>query len=411
MAERISFAVKDYTVMPSPYPTDSSLSKVRFFVQTSAVPAELTHWMSTNPREQNLGSEVAQAIAASLRSDTHDFHLKNRGILLAAKSIDFAPSSEGSSDGVATLVFENENLHGNIDGGHTLRLILAAQQEGSPLPEQYVEFEVMTGLENIISVAEARNTSVALDMRSMEELKGSFEVLKKIFGDVEIEGDRFFDRVELKMNQQQEEDNRIDIRTLISIILMFNGELFGIGKEAIGDKSVAQMYGKPEAALHKYLELGGGDSAKRDASIEKMTPILVDIIKLWDAIEREVAANKKYAALPFAKRLKNPKTLFSNAPLPVTVPKSVMYPIISAFRTVVSVDEDGNYSWSISPWKVFDRVKGTLLSLLMDTMKTTRNNPNQMVKAPFQWTYFAGGMYNEVLKIEHENLESQLDKK
>lgn len=400
MAERISFAVKDYTVMPSPYPTDSSLSKVRFFVQTSAVPAELTNWMSTNPREQNLGSEVAQAIAASLRSDTHDFHLKNRGILLAAKSIDFAPSSEGSADGVATLVFENENLHGNIDGGHTLRLILAAQQEGRPLPEQYVEFEVMTGLENIISVAEARNTSVALDMRSMEELKGSFEVLKKIFGDVEIEGDRFFDRVELKMNQQQEEDNRIDIRTLISIILMFNHELFTVGEKAINDNSIVQMYGKPEAALRKYLELGGGDSAKRDASIERMAPILVDIIKLWDAFEREIAANKKYAALPFAGRLKNPKTLFSNAPLPATVPKSVMYPIVAVYRTVVSVDANGNYSWSVSPWVLFDAIKDSLLLRLMQIMKTTRNNPNQMVKAPIQWSYLAGAVYNEMLKME-----------
>ena len=120
-------------------------------------------------------------------------------------------------------------------------------------------------------------------------MKGSFNVLKSIFSDVEIQGDRFFNRVELKMNQQLEEQNHIDIRMLISVLMMFNQELFSVPQNpAEKDNSPVQMYGNKEAALKKYLSLGGGSSDKRDEVIRSMSPIMIDILNLWNTIEREL---------------------------------------------------------------------------------------------------------------------------
>ena len=200
--------------------------------------------MTTNPREQNLNSQVAKAIAASMREDHKEFHLRNRGILFSAKEIQYSPTPGKEGSGTILMVLEDHALHGNIDGGHTLRLILKAQEEGASLPEQFVEFEVITGMSSATAIAEARNTSVALDMKTLEEMKGSYEVLKEVFGDVEIHGDRFFDRVELKMNQMLDEKNSIDVRNLISILLMFNKSLFSTEDDlSLMDSHPIQMYG------------------------------------------------------------------------------------------------------------------------------------------------------------------------
>lgn len=331
--EKINIPVKCYTETPCPYPGTYGPYKARFLVALKDVPVALTGWMSTNPREQNLTSAVAKAISASILEDSRNFHMKNRGILLSAKTIEFTPIAGKTTDGQVSIVFVDPSIHGNVDGGHTLRMILAAQNEAA-LPEQYVEFEVMIGLDDLVSVAEARNASVALDIRSIEELKGSFNVWKFLLGDVEIDGNRFFDRVELKMNQRLEERNHIDIRTLISIMLVFNEDVFPNPEGILGlDEMPVQIYGNPEATLKKFLMLGGGDPQKRDASILKMSPIVKDIVILWDTIEKELPLVKKkqYSQYKFATRLKEPKAMFSNAPIAYAVPQSIIFPVVAGY--------------------------------------------------------------------------------
>lgn len=397
----ITIPVKEYTEMASPYSKDGYPTKVRFYVRLNDIPDTLIDWMSTNPREQNLNSTVAKAIAASIRQDTQDFHLKNRGILLSAATSSFTPTKAGSKNGQVELTFDKESLHGNVDGGHTLRLILAAQAE-KDLPEQYVEFEVLVGLKDILPIAEARNTSVALDMRTMEEMKGSFDVLKDILGNVEIQGDRFFDRVELKMNQQLEEANHIDIRTLISIILMFNQELYPLPEDGkLGMRELpVQMNGNPEVALKKYLALGGGDAEKRNESIQKMAPIMKDIILLWDTIEREfpLVKEKQYQKLTISQRKKAPVTVFSNAPMKYTVPQSLMFPVVGAFIVLVKVNDDGSYAWTNNPLDAWTATKEHLVTSFLDSMKSTRNNLNSIAKKSIFWQYF----YQFVLGYRYE---------
>lgn len=399
--EKVTMPVKGFTRMASPYAGAKGPDKVRFFVRIGDVPAAIENWMATNPREQNLKSQVSKAIAASIREDTRDFHLKNRGVLLSAQSAEFTQNPDAAGEGSVTLTFTKPELHGNVDGGHTLRLILAAQEEGET-PEQYVEFEVLVGVEDLLPIAEARNTSVALDMRSLEEMKGSFDVLKAILGDVTIQGDRFFDRVELKMNQQLEEQNHIDIRMLISVLLMFNQELFPIPKKATADvNSPTQMYGNKEAALTKYLSLGGGDAEKRNEAIRKMAPILTDIPKLWDTIERELPEvnARKYSRLPFVERAKSPVGTFSNAPLKYIVPQSIMYPFMAGFRALVQVDDDGAYSWKESPLEAWADCKQAMVTSLFDTLKGYKGNPTMPARKSLYWRSY----YQHVLLYLYRN--------
>lgn len=389
----ISIPVKGFSVASAPSGDASLPQKARFFVRIGDVPTNLTEWMSTNPREQNLGSSVAQAISASIRADTKDFHLKNRGVLMSAESMIFEADKDDKTarNGQATITFTDPALHGNVDGGHTLRLILAAQESDDVLPEQYVEFEVITGLTDLLPIAEARNTSVALDMKSMEAMKGSFDVLKSILGDCLIGGDRFFDRVELKMNEQLEEKNSIDIRHIIGILLMFNKTLFPNSPVKDYHSGPHTLFGKPEMALTRYLSLGDGDPEARRQEIEAMAPILLDILTLYDIIERELplVAEKKYAKFPFATRRKTPKALFSNVDLLYTVPRSIVQPIVAGMRGFADIGQDGKYYWQSDPFECWASKKDSYLQTLMDSIKSQKNDPTRAAKFPFYWHGYA----------------------
>ena len=125
--------------------------------------------MDTNPRDQNLDTNVARAIRASLVEDNKSFHLWNRGILLSASRVTYDNRS-----GLARIVFEDPQIHGDIDGGHTLKIILREKEQllakGQALPEQYVEIEIIVGVTSPEDLAEARNNSVAVNVKSLEEL-------------------------------------------------------------------------------------------------------------------------------------------------------------------------------------------------------------------------------------------------
>lgn len=386
---KIAFPASCFMPMANPYKDPELPRKWRFFVHVKDIPAGLLEWMQTNPREQNLNSDVAKAIAASVRENSHEFFLRNRGILLSADAIYFSPSPLDSRRGEVALELTDPSIHGNIDGGHTLRVILAAQQElGDKLPEEYIEVEVITGLKSAVTVAEARNASVALDVKSLEEMKGSYAVLKDVFLDWVLDGDRWFDRVEVKMNQQKDTDNSIDIRSLISMLLMFNQDLYPVSSESdFNDGFPIQMYGGKEAALKKYLVLGGGTSEGRDAALRKMAPIMRDIVALWDKIERDMATDNKktFSRYPFATRRKAQKALFSQADLDCTLPQALVYPVLSAFRVLVTMDDQGNYEWRNDPFAIWENAKVSIYTYIVNDLKSFKGNVNSIVKNVSTW--------------------------
>lgn len=183
MAIRKTMYVRENSFRKLDDPFNSKSKKFLFYVKVSDVPEGIP--MATNPRDQRLTSGVAQAIKESLESNDGYFHLKNRGIVLSAKSCTYNNKTKE-----VTINFTDETLHGNIDGGHTYKIICEHQNEAL---DQFVQFEVMTGVEDIIErLAEARNTSVQVDEKSMAELQQKFDPIKE-----GLEGMPFFTRIAL----------------------------------------------------------------------------------------------------------------------------------------------------------------------------------------------------------------------
>jgi len=161
---KLTIPVKSFRKFEDPFSQEDKgnrPTKYRFYAQVADIPMELLDWMETNPRDQNLESDTSKAIRESLLDDqTPYFHLWNRGILISAGKVSF-----DNRKNVAELFLDDEQIHGNIDGGHTLRIILSCHEmlknkELEKLPNQFVEVEVITGLSSPEELAEARNTSI-----------------------------------------------------------------------------------------------------------------------------------------------------------------------------------------------------------------------------------------------------------
>ena len=348
--------------------------KYVFYTKVGDVPEGIP--MATNPREQKLTSAVAKTIEDSLMSNDGYFHLKNRGIVISAGKVSF----NNRTDEV-TLEFDDDSFHGNIDGGHTYRIICEHKDDNL---DQYVQFEVMTGVEDIIeSLARARNTSVQVDEKSMAELANKFDPIKE-----GIEGMPFFNRIAFKQNQIEVNDETgknfkmIDAREIVSIINMFDIDKYDEKTHP------TQAYSSKASMLTLYL--------KDPEHYRRFVNIMPDIFDLYDAIEMEFAdaynstggryGRKKYAGYKDGKVVG--KSKFCLRDLFYKIPDGLMYPTIAAFRTLVVYNANTEkYEWlnGEEPIKVWERCKESLTSKVMNLASSIGDNPNAAGKEAMVW--------------------------
>lgn len=348
--------------------------KYVFYVKVDEVPDGIP--MATNPRDQKLTSNVANAIKESLLSNDGYFHLKNRGIVISAESVHY-----NNKNNTATISFSDELYHGNIDGGHTYKIVCDHRGEGI---EQYVQFEVMTGVEDIIeSLAEARNTSVQVDVKSMAELAEKFDPIKE-----GLEGMPFFRRIAFKQNQISintetgKKEKMIDAREIVAIINMFNIREFN----AINHPT--QAYSSKAKMLDMYL--------KDPEYYRSYVNIMPDIFDLYNTIELEFAdaynacggryGRKKYAGYKDGKTVA--KSKFGMNEMQYKVPDGILYPTVAAFRSlIIKNDNTQKYEWKngINPIDIWDKCKNDLTAKIMSFASSIGDNPNAVGKDSNIW--------------------------
>lgn len=301
--------------------------------------------------------------------------MKNRGIVLSAADVHY-----NNRTGVATVIFSDELCHGDIDGGHTYKIICEHREE---MLDQYVQFEVITGVEDIIEdLAEARNTSVQVDIKSMAELRKNFDPIKEA-----LEGMPFFERIAFKQNQvrQNEAEKKmrmIDAREVVAIIMMFSLERYNDGKHPI------QAYSSKAATLNEYL--------KDPDLIRKYVNVIPDIFDLYDTIECEFAdaynetggryGRKKYSGYKEGKTVG--KSKFGLRDLTYKIPDGLVYPTVAAFRTLLTYNSSTDkYEWKngISPISVWEKHKKEVAGKIMNFAVAIGDNPNAAGKDVNTW--------------------------
>lgn len=374
MSIRKTMYVKENSFRKLDDPFNDVAKKYVFYVKICDVPEGIP--MATNPRDQKLTSGVAQAIKESLESNDGFFHLKNRGIVLSTKSCTYNNKTKE-----VTINFTDDMFHGNIDGGHTYKIVCDHRNAGL---DQYVQFEVMTGVEDIIEkLAEARNTSVQVDEKSMAELQQKFDPIKE-----GLEGMPFFTRIAFKQNQQAFDDvtnkrlKMIDAREVVSIINMFNIDKFDAMNHPI------KAYSSKAKMLELYLN--NPDSYRRYVNI------MPDIFDLYDAVETEFATafnetggrygRKKYSGYKDGNIIGTSK--FGLHDIYYKIPDGLIYPAVAAFRSLVVLNQETDkYEWKngVNPISVWDRCKSSITSQIMNFASAIGDNPNAVGKDSNIW--------------------------
>lgn len=327
----------------------------------------------TNPRYQNMKTKVVKKIKESLETDDKSFHLKNRGILLSAKSVKY-----DSVNNEVKILFEDENVHGNVDGGHTYHAILDVRNKIAHT--HFVKLEIMTGIEDIFEdVAAARNTSVQVQDKAIAELKKQFDFIKNM-----IKDEPFADKIGYKDN----DDKDIEVLYIISILFMFNIDRFK------NDTMVpVNACSSTQNCMKDFLESCSKykDNLKENPYY-RMKNIVVDIFKLHDKIQEEMCKyyqeyygkGAKYGAVKGVQVLEKGKTTFYENEMNYFTPKGFIFPILGSLRALVE-EYDGIYRWKENPYDVLERLGGSLVGETIDRCRSLGNNPASVGKDSGHW--------------------------
>lgn len=398
---KYDFPVKSFRVLPNPFGeyNESSKNPVVYecYVEIQDIPSDFPMW--TNPREQSLTTQVAKSIKESLETDLGNFHIKNRGIVVSAENVVFNTRSS-----TMTINMADFEVHGNIDGGHTYRIIL--DNRADIVDPRYVRLEIIIGAEDFFQdLAKARNTSVQVKDNSIAELEKKFELIKEPLKDVQ--GIDLNKHIAFKEN---EGDKRISVENIISILYNFNIDDF-----SDSERQPVSTYSQKSYCLKQYIkfhnEMGDTEESKKSNPFYKMKNIIPEILTLYDHIEstlnekyKESDGKGRYGALKGIQSKKEGsnatfKTEVLDKDLEFKSPRSFVLPILSSFRALVAEDENGLYKFQADPFEYYKDLGSQMIKNTVERSRTLGNNPNALGKDTGHWR----DLYN-LVDLEYKNL-------
>lgn len=377
-ATELVIKVESFRKIPNPY-KDSTNSVSQMYTaicDVKEVPVELLDWMETNPRQQNIRSGVAKKIRESLLTG-QDFHLLNRGLLISAQDATF-----NTYDSTMTVVLSDPSFHGDVDGGHTLRVILE-NRDNLDYGQQYVKIEILTNVESIFEdLAAARNTSTQVQDKSIANLRGYFEPIKRT-----IAHEEFANRVYFMEN----DDGDIDVGDILAILNLFNIDAYH-EMESFPVVSFSSRKKCIDTYIRMYQKY---EDNQEENPYVKMQPIMISIFKLYDKLERSMSdyyraknPGGKYGALKGVTSPKDPgsfyKTKFYRNNMQHISPNGFIFPILGSLRALLK-EENGVYVWEQNPFAMLDRIGSELVCTTVDRSRTLGNNPTQVGKDSGNW--------------------------
>lgn len=374
----LTFKVQSFRRIPNPYLKSEEGEKgAEMYVAICDVkdlPDDFP--METNPREQKMTTNVAKKIKESLLNTSElNFYLLNRGILLSAKDVSYSNYSNEM-----TISFEDLEVHGNVDGGHTYKTILQYRDQLDK-GQQYVKIEILTGIEGIFqSLAAARNTSVQVQDKSIAELEDRFDIIKNT-----LANENYISRVFFKENDVGD----IDVADLLAILNMFN-----ISRYSGMSSFPINSYSSKKKCIDLYISDHKEYGESSDNPYVKMTNIMPDIFRLYDAIEvgmnrfyRQKNPGGRYGA---TKGVQVPKagqeihSKFLSNDMEAASPNGFLYPILGAFRALVE-EKEGKYEWKKNPFAVLEKVGAELVESTVSMSRSLGNNPQSVGKEANIW--------------------------
>lgn len=382
----ITFPVTSFRKIPNPYGGregaigDPNPQMYVALCDVTKLPDNIP--MDTNPRKQKLTTAVAKKIKASLLdSSALNFYLLNRGLLLSADHVEY-----NNYNNEMTVTFSDPEVHGDVDGGHTYKLIQECRGEIEP-GTQYVKIEILCGVEPIFTeLAAARNTSVQVKDQSIAELQNKFDIIK-----IGIENELFYKDVYFTEN----DEGSIDVQEILAILNMFNIDRYPVPNMESFPKV---SYTGRKSCVDYYLKMYDLYGDGKDNPYVKMLPVMADVFKLYDKIEQNMSTyyakavpNGRYGSTKGVSTTPSDQeprfeAKFSGTKIKYSTPTGFIYPILGSLRAALD-EKDGTYCWrsGIDPFDLIDQVGPELVSTTIERSRTLGGNPNAVGKDTGNW--------------------------
>ena len=376
--QKITFKVQSFRKLPNPYKDAAEGAPQMYYAMCDVTELPDEFPMATNLREQNFGTDVSKRIHASLREEAErNFFLLNRGILLSVKDAAYTNAS-----GELSLVFEDDEVHGNVDGGHTYKIIQELKSQTTP-GTQFVKLEILTGVEGVFTkLAAARNFSAQVPITSHAELEKRFDLIKDVLEPSVNE------RIAYKQNEKGE----MDISEILAILHLFN--LLEYPNNQTEYHPISSFSGRTTCAK-RYINIHKEHGTNIENPYVRMTTIMRDILKLYNQLEIKMGdyyaegnPGGKYGKVKGVSGEKGDKKYVSKIygqKMDYSTPTGFIYPILGAFRSLVTIGEDGYYRWAIDPFVTMDKLGKELVCTTVDRSRTLGNNPQSVGKDSGHW--------------------------
>lgn len=378
MCRELKIKVESFRKIPNPYATkDEGAKEAMMYIaicDVKDIPSDIP--MDTNPREQKLTTGVPKKIKASLLGQDYlDFYLLNRGLCISASEVSF-----NNYNNEMTVFFEDFECHGDIDGGHTYKVILE-NQDKLDKGKQFVKLEILTGVEGIFQrLAAARNTSTQVQDKSIAELENRFNIIKNAISAEAYSADIFF---------KENEDGNIDVADILAILNMFN-----IDSYPDMQKFPTSSYSSKKKCIDLYIKAHKDYGENFPNPYVKMSPLMKDIFKLYDYLEinmakyyKEKNPTGKYGSVKGVTPIKNGcpfHSKFYHEDMEYSTPTGFIYPILGAFRALIKENDDV-YEWRKNPFIVIDDLGAELVETTIERSRSLGNNPQSVGKDSGNW--------------------------
>jgi hypothetical protein len=348
--------------------------------------------LDANARKPKLNRSIYGDVRASLHDENGEegtFHLKNQGVVIVASSV------KKVADELYDIAIDEGQ--GILNGGHTTALIVESQDEGAP--DNYVLVTIRTGVPKdwIPELSGGLNTSVQVQAKSLDDLAGKFDWIKK-----QLAREPYYERIVWREGDVGD----IDVRDIIAIMTCLNIGLF----PNESDESPIAAYEKKSACLEWFEE--DGDDEK---TYEKLKPILKDTLTLYDTIRFEARTlynadkadgPKRGGGLAFVDEKTRGAFAFGfiGEESEYSLNPAAALPILAAFRWMVEPsDDEKTYRWKGG----FPRVKklwadsaGELMRLTKQTSDAVGRKPNALGKSRPHWSNLHARVANRQMMSE-----------
>lgn len=374
-------------------PLNRGKSVYHAFVQIRHLPSGIS--MKPNPRAHDIDNSITRTIYESLLENTKLFHLLNRGIALSASEVDYDNKRE-----ILRIKMPDELVHGDLDGGNTYRAIERAKAERGhespppPFMDSYVKLEILTGVEDdIVQLADARNTSAQVKTFSLANLAGKFEWIKET-----LRSETFASNIAYR----EGEDKDINVVDIICLMTLFHPKYNGT-------QHPVKAYTSKKSCLDDFEQEFDENGSPDPAGYLKLKPVLVEVLKLYDhlhlacgkhykalggitRIRREESATDKRGAREGALReLGGSKELnFQGGKVSHSWPTGYLYPMLGSLRALLDTTSK-RVHWVVDdPFEFFDRNGKMLVEATLERSAELSRNPNAVGKSKGHWQQLYG---------------------